>query len=97
VEFNELDKFKQWVEDKYDEDRFDIYLTSENEMILVPKRSTQPLVYAYFKPKKGEGEVKELIKKIPKISNSSYYEPKSFSWRTDLPPGVVIPIFREEE
>jgi len=93
VEFSKVEDFNIWLKDHFTPEKYHFYLTSEDEIILVPRRSTQPLTYAYFKS--SELEIKEVLEQLKPLHGVQRYKCKSFSWRVDLPPGVRIPLIEE--
>jgi len=88
--FKERSKFLDWMEDEASPEKYNIFLTEENEIILVPKKSTRPIIYAYYK----EFDAKEFDNLKANFSKSSYkvYEVKSVDWDDEKPVGVKVAI-----
>lgn len=47
--FETKDKFVKWIGENCNFASHACYVTNDNEFIIVPKRSTAPVVYAYYK------------------------------------------------
>jgi len=86
--YNSKDELLKWVKEKVTAERYDLYVTEDNELIVCPTRSTQPLTYAYLKL---QSDPRELVKEIKEnVSGISVYHLKDFEWVTDRGVGVRV-------
>jgi len=89
------EQFKRWCEEVVEKDRYRIYVTTEeNEIILEPKRTTKPLKYCYYKAE-SIAKAMELAKEISDKYNLPVIEISRMSWDLEKGPAIKIPI--EEE
>jgi len=86
--FGHVEAFKKWAADKVTKERYDLYLTDSDEIILVPIRSTRPIMYAYFQ----SGNSHELAEELTAKTGVSVYYVETFDWKTELPPRMKIPV-----
>jgi len=85
--FKELESFQKWISD-LNSDRYVCYSTDSNEVIIVPTRSTRPLIYGYIRiPKESKNVLKDLESLGFKIYRVSRVE-----WADDRPVGAKMPV-----
>ena len=80
--FGVLAEFESWIRDFAKPNRYVAYITNEKEILLVPLRSTRPILYAYYK-----GEETTNIKKTLDSLGIKYYNVNSIEWADDRPVG----------
>ena len=80
--FSVLEEFLRWIRDNVKPDRYSAYFTDEGEVLLVPLRSTRPILYAYFK-----GEDLASVKKSLESLGVKFYEVQAVEWADDRPVG----------
>jgi len=85
MEFGTLGSFKDWISNFAKSDRYMFCVTSENEIIAQPLKTSRPIIYGYMKIT-DEKELGGLIKKL-RENGYSVVQLKSFSWDTDRQPG----------
>jgi len=84
--YSSKEEFLKWVREKVTAERYDLYVTEDNELIVCPTRSTQPLTYAYLKL---QSDPKDLIKEVREnVSGISVYFLRNFEWATDRAVGI---------
>ena len=88
VEFKDIKSAEIWIRDMVinSNKNYHGYITSRNELILVPGKSTSPLLYGYVKRIKNRKELKNIEDEIP-IYTCDNYEwsaektiSRSFEW-----------------
>ena len=89
VVFESSEQMWNWVNKKVSREKYEVYLTSEKEIIFVPSKSTQPILYGYYKPSPEEN-VKEIIENLKESKKLTVFDVKWFEWKSDLPPGVAF-------
>jgi hypothetical protein len=81
LEFWNQDEFKKWIEGRMDPLRYECYVTSIGEIILVPLVSTRPIMFSYFlAPTMAiANECAVLIEH----RGVTVYKVKTFEWREE--------------
>jgi len=76
IEFDTISEAKEWITDKilYSKKDYDGYLTQKKELILMPNKSTQPILYGYVRV-----TTKEALRKLFP-SNFKIYSCDHFEW-----------------
>lgn len=85
--FGNVVEFKKWIEDRMDPNKYECYVTQDLEIVLVPTKSTPPIIFGYFK-----AETIELLKSpvmVIKNLNVPIYRLRRYEWKTDSPVGAV--------
>mgnify|MGYP000197395717 CR=1 FL=1 len=80
--FNNLEEFEKWIKDFAKPDRYVAYITTDQEHLLVPLRSTRPIIYAYYK-----GEETTKIKNLLDSIGIKHYTVQAIEWADDRPVG----------
>jgi hypothetical protein len=83
--FKDIEEFKRWIKDNCLPMRYECYITSDNEFILVPIKSTKPIKYAYIKV--SNEKIKELEDYIKAFVNN-IYRVDMLEWIEDRAIGV---------
>lgn len=81
IVFEDISEFKNWINEFVKPGKHSIYITKSNEVVIVPRVSTNPIIYAYMKLS-GEISGDLLPEEVPK------YRIKSFDWKDDVPIGI---------
>lgn len=76
-----------WINDKVTKERYDAYTTTDGKLLILQKRSTQPIVNAYYEDKTGK--VHETLANM----GVAIYIVDRFEFWDDRPIGVTV---REE-
>lgn len=86
--FDETEEFINWISENVTKEKYKAYQTKEKEIILVPKKSTRPLEYAYMK----FSEDKDLKSVIEKLTSKGLrvWRLKAEEWADDRPVGVKL-------
>jgi len=86
--FGNVIEFKKWIQNRMDPNKYECYVTEEREIVLVPTKSTPPIIFGYFK-----AETVDLMKS-PIITlrdlNVQIYRLRRYEWKTDSPVGAVF-------
>jgi len=90
VVFKELKEFGKWVQEIAKPDKYYVYITEENEIVLVPSKSTRPMTFAYVRVAKEE-ELKILTTSF-EGSGYKVFNVKAFDWHDDRPVGMKFMI-----
>ena len=90
--FENSAEFKGWIQNKVEGEKYDCFVTSTREIILVPTKSTPPIMYGYYHIIDA-GAGNEVIRTV-KSKGVSVFKVKNFEWKTDSPIGAV---YREKE
>lgn len=91
--FAQTEEFKNWVEANVTSTKYECYITDENEILLVPRRSTRPVKYAYYKASsKEEGE---SIKKGLEAMGLNIFRVKEVEWAEDRAIGLEKKMVEE--
>jgi len=85
--FDKEDEFKRWIERNVSADKYECYVSSELEILLVPLKSTKPIKYAYFKVNTPE-ELK-IVQEVKKLG-VEVYNVKAIEWADDRGVGIKI-------
>ena len=87
--FGDLTELMKWVEDPKDPVtpiQYQVIITSYNEVIFAPTKSTRSLRYGYYKTTQTEiEEILEEIRVNPMFRFMSVIQVKSFDWDTTKP------------
>jgi len=86
--FAKLEEFDNWIKKHVTAERYEAYAT-KSYIVLVPLKSTKPVKYAYIEL--GEENLKKVKQNLETIG-VSVFNVKEVEWKTDLPPGVKIPL-----
>jgi len=86
VVFASVDQFKAWMKKKVTPERYEAYITKNDEVILVPKRSTPPVLYGYYEA--NDEEALNSVKSLLEEAGLTVFNIQSFEWKSDWPPGV---------
>jgi hypothetical protein len=84
-----VNEFISWIKEYVTEERYKAYMTREKEIILIPRRSTRPLEYAYMKFDKDE-KLKKVIEALT-AKNIRVWTLKAEEWDDQKPVGVRFP------
>jgi len=87
--FGNKDQMLRWMRMRVDPERYDLYVTDEREFILVPRKSTQPIMFGYFKL--TDEDVEQFAGEIKALS-VPVFRVKGFEWDTRKAVGIKIPI-----
>lgn len=84
--FDETQEFIDWISENVTKEKYKAYQTKEKEIILVPKKSTRPLEYAYMK----FSEQKDLESVIKKLTSKGLrvWSLKAEEWDDQKPVGI---------
>jgi len=77
IEFGNKKAADSWIKNHIEGKKYEAYYTRDSELILVPTKSTQPIVYGYVKMALEE-EVKDLMSK-----GVTVYWIDKFEWNSD--------------
>jgi hypothetical protein len=80
--FSTYEELRKWCDEFVEPGKYVIYTTSANELILEPRKSTQPRRYAVFRSIK----VKEYAKEISEIYNIPHFELERYEWDVERTP-----------
>lgn len=83
-EFEEVAPFKEWLDGHVTPEKYEAYITPDNEVVLVPIKSTHPLKYGYAKL--AQESIKEIEKWLKEKGIKKY--PAYVEWDDTKPPGV---------
>lgn len=80
IEFNNLSEAETWIKEKIlkSDKNYEGYFTSSNELILIPNKSTRPIVYGYIKLAD-----KTAIKNTFKDTSIPIYTCKHYEWNPE--------------
>lgn len=87
LEFGSKNGFFRWINNRMDPNKYECYMTEDKEIILVPKKSTRPVVYAYLKCKTRE-DFKDVLTGLKHLK-VMMYGIKKFEWKPDASIGTV--------
>jgi len=82
--FDDVQELEKWCKEFVKRGQYTVYTTSDNELILEPRKSTRPQRYAYFKSVK----VEELAKLFSETYEIPYFKVERYEW--DLDKGIGI-------
>lgn len=85
-ELETIEGMETWLSNFAKPDRYIICITSANEVIAQPSKTSRPLIYGYIKVADVE-ELKTLLRKV-KGAGYTMIKIKTFSWDTERPPGI---------
>jgi len=88
--FNDLEQFKTWCKEFLRYGRHVAYVSDIGEIVIVPIRSTKPLVYAYI-----DLVDKEEAEKVAEGLGVHVFRVKAVEWSDERPVGVEIPFLGE--
>ena len=92
--FDDIDEFERWVDQFVLKNKYVLYVTEDQEVILVPLRSTQPIVYSYIQLESVD-VLKELVKRIQEKTGVRAFKIKRMDWKVDMPIEARISEFEE--
>jgi len=90
--FKTVEEFLVWVKNNATSEKYTAYKTDYNEYILVPKKSTRPLIYVYYKYN-DEAEDKAIQGVLGQLGIKLYLV-KTIDW--DETKGVGVRVTVEE-
>ena len=83
--FSDANELINWLKN-HDPTRFDVYVTPENELILIPRKSTRPLLYIYFAG--DDTDIKKVMDYlVDRYGYFPYYKVERVEWKEDTPIG----------
>lgn len=85
-ELETIEGMEVWLSNFAKPDRYIICVTSANEVIAQPSKTSRPLIYGYIKVADLEN-LKTLLRKI-KDAGYTMIKIKTFSWDTERVPGT---------
>jgi len=85
LEFEYVESFKDWISDFTKPERYVFYVTSIDEIIAQPLKTSRPIVYGYMRVKPEE--MKTIMEKITKLG-FKIIRLKTFNWDTERMPGL---------
>jgi hypothetical protein len=85
-ELETIEGMEIWLSNFAKPDRYIIYVTSANEVVAQPSKTSRPLIYGYIKVADIE-KLKMLLRKI-KDAGYTMIKIKTFSWDTECVPGI---------
>ena len=87
LEFGKKDGLIRWIRNRMVPDKYECYMTEGKEIILVPTRSTRPVVYAYLKCDTPE-DFKAVLTELKRLK-VMMFGIKKFEWKPDASIGTV--------
>ena len=85
-ELDSIEGMEVWLSNFAKPDRYIICVTSANEVVAQPSKTSRPLIYGYIKVEDVE-KLKTLLRKI-KDAGYTMIKIKTFSWDTERMPGL---------
>ena len=85
-ELETIEGMETWLSNFAKPDRYIICITSANEVIAQPSKTSRPLIYGYIKVADVE-KLKTLLRKI-KDAGYTMIKIKTFSWDTERAPWI---------
>jgi len=84
--FGEEEEFEKWIEQRTSPEKYDVILTQENEVILVPTKATRTLNIGYFK----FPDWSKALEETEALESAGYVviKVKRAEWDTAKPVGV---------
>ena len=84
--FEKIEEFEEWIKKKAISAKYDIYITSEKEIVFLPVKSTRPILYSYIKLAKDE----DLGSLETEFRNKGFsvFKVKTIDWADDRAIGI---------
>ena len=83
------EQVEKWSTELIREGKYIVYLTSENEVILEPLRSTRPLRYCYYKGSSTD-DAKKIAEAISKTYNLPLIQVEGVTWDIEKGPWIKV-------
>lgn len=85
--FKDVKEFERWIKDMATSEKHVVYRSEVNEILIVPKRSTRPVTYAYIKVVDAN-TIKNVVGSL-ESSGFKVYDVKSIEWADDRSVGLI--------
>lgn len=82
IEFANKEQFSKWKEERTKPERHDMYITAASEFIMVPRKSTDPILYGYFP---GSDALRSELTKELETAGYMVFEVEKFVWSAAFP------------
>ena len=84
--FGEEEEFEKWIEQRTSPEKYDVILTQDNEVILVPTKATRTLNIGYFRFSSWN----DALDEIEALESAGYVviKVKRAEWDTTKPVGI---------
>lgn len=86
--FDKKDEFEKWITENATSSRYSIYISSENEVLLYPLKTSRPTTYAYFKSTDSK-VMEEIVNRLTEVGFKTY-RVKAIEFADDRPVGVKV-------
>ena len=86
--FERLEEFEKWIETRTSPEKYDVILTQNNEVVLIPTKATKTLNVGYFKFSDWE----KALSEVEALESAGYnvIKVKRIEWDISKPVGVMF-------
>jgi len=84
LEFDSLSSLEEWVAKFTTPERYMVIVTSDEEVVLQPTKTSRPIIYGYYK-----GQAQRVLKALEALGYRILHV-KSFTWDIERAPGTRI-------
>ena len=88
--FDTIEEYEKWIRDNIKPEKFSVYFTSDNEIIVYPLKTSKPISYGYFKAS-AVGIIERMLKSL-KEQGFRVYRVKAADWTDDRPVGIKFTV-----
>jgi len=84
-EFNTEEEFEIWSDEHLSYEKYEVVFTNHGEVVAVPRKSTQPLIYGYINLRTREA-ARQFVKKLNEKYSFQVFPLRKFIWTSDREP-----------